>query len=120
MAETAGERRMMAERLNEEPVVFRGCSSSELVVILIAAAGFWLPTGLLIGWLLGGAMMGVGGSAIAVLATVFVAATIFQKIKKGRPTGYYQQRFRLALHRAGLVRAPLILRSGAWDVGRRS
>ncbi|WP_242464610.1 TIGR03750 family conjugal transfer protein [Halorhodospira abdelmalekii] len=119
MVETAGERRMMAERLNEEPPVFRGCSSSELVAILTAGTLFWLPVGIAIGWMFGRAMMGIGGAAIMVLATVFVAATIFQKVKKGRPTGYYQQRFRLALHRAGLMRAPVILRSGSWDVGRR-
>ena len=109
----------LAERLNEEPAIFRGCSSSELVAILLAAIAFWLPVGILVGLAVGFPLMGVGGAAVFILATIFVSATVFQRIKRGRPTGYYQQLVLLTLHRAGLRRAPVILRSGFWDVGRR-
>ncbi|MDN3519011.1 TIGR03750 family conjugal transfer protein [Aquisalimonas lutea] len=107
------------ERLNEEPAIFRGCSSSELVGILVGAIGFWLPTLVLVGFAVGYPMVGVGGAAAATLATVFVAATVFQRIKRGRPIGYYQQLAILVLHRARIRRAPIVLRSGPWDLGRR-
>nr|WP_231362634.1 TIGR03750 family conjugal transfer protein [Thioalkalivibrio sp. ALMg9] len=117
---TPGLENRMAERLNEEPPIFRGCSSSELLAILVLAVIGWLPVGILLGFVVGAPMMGVGFAAIAVLGTVFITATIFQKIKRGRPTGYYQQRAMLALHRSGLRKVPVTLRSGTWDLGRRS
>ena len=34
---------VLADRLNAESVIFRGCSSPELGVIVVMAAVFWLP-----------------------------------------------------------------------------
>lgn len=110
----------MAERVNEEPPIFRGCSSSELLGILVLAVIVWLPVGIFLGFVVGAPMMGIGIAAVAVLGTVFVTATVFQRIKRGRPSGYYQQRAMLALHRMGLRRVPVTVRSGPWDVGRRA
>ena len=41
---------ILAERLNAEPVIFRGCSASELGVIVALATGLWLPLSLLLAW----------------------------------------------------------------------
>lgn len=108
----------LAERLNDEPVIFRGCSSSELLMLLGMAAAVWIPGGGFLGAALGGASMGLGLSAAGILGTVFVAATVLQRVKRGRPTGYYQQRIMLAMHRAGLRRLPVVMTSGSWDIGR--
>ena len=108
----------LADRLNAEPAIFKGCSSSELGMIVGLAIVVWLPLSLLLAWLLGAITMGFGIAGVGVVATVVVMATLFQRIKRGRPEGYYQQWLRIRLQTMGLYRVPWVLRSGSWDIGR--
>jgi len=110
---------VLAERVNAEPAIFRGCASSELGALLAGAVVFWLPAALLLSILAGAPALALGLSAVGILATVWLAAGILQRLKRGRPDGYYQQRLVVWLHRRRLKRSPLILRTGTWDVGRR-
>lgn len=110
---------VLAERLNAEPVIFRGCSASELGVIVALATGLWLPLSLLLAWWGGALTMGFGFAGIGVVATVLCIASLFQRFKRHRPDGYYQQWCALWLDQRGLKRAPFIQRSGTWDIGRR-
>lgn len=109
---------ILADRLNAEPVIFKGCSSSELGMIVGVSVLIWLPLSLLIAWMLGAVTMGFGLAGVGVIATVLVCASVFQRVKRGRPDGYYQQRFQIYLHERGLRRSPWIRRSGAWNIGR--
>jgi conjugative transfer region protein (TIGR03750 family) len=108
----------LADRLNQEPVIFRGSTNSELGVILLCGTIFWVPCGLIIGALLGAVMMGLGIATIGVLLTIVVGSTLFQRIKRGRPDNYYQHLMFIYLHKAGLRSSRLILRDGNWDLGR--
>ena len=87
-------------------------------MIVGLAIVIWLPLSLLLAWLLGAITMGFGIAGVGVVATVVVMATVFQRIKRGRPDGYYQQWSRIRLQSTGLYRAPWVLRTGAWDIGR--
>lgn len=98
---------ILADRLNVEPVIFKGCSSSELGVSLILAG------------LMGAITMGFGIAGVGAVTTVVVTASLFQRLKRNRPDGYYQQQFSTWLHDHGLRRAPFVRRSGVWDIGRR-
>ncbi len=109
---------ILADRLNAEPVIFRGCTSSELGLIVGFANVVWLPLSLLLAWLLGAITMGFGIAGVGVVATGVVMATVLQRIKRGRPEGYYQQWLRIRLQSMSLYRAPWVLRTGAWDIGR--
>ena len=53
-----------------------------------------------------------------VVATVVITATLFQRLKRNRPDGYYQQRFVIWLDDRGFRRAPFVRRTGSWDIGR--
>ena len=109
---------ILADRLNVEPVIFKGCSSSELGVIVGVAALVWLPVSLLLAGLMGAVTMGFGLAGVGVVGTVIVMASVFQRLKRGRPDGYYQQQMSLWLSDHGLRHSPFIRRSGAWDIGR--
>lgn len=109
---------ILADRLNAEPAIFKGCSSSELGMIVGLAIVIWLPLSLLLAWLLGAVTMGFGIAGVGVVATVVILATLFQRIKRGRPEGYYQQWLRIRLQTMGLYRTPWVLHSGSWDIGR--
>ena len=109
---------ILADRLNVEPAIFKGCSSSELGVIVGVAALVWLPVSLLLAGLMGAVTMGFGLAGVGVVGTVIVTAGLFQRLKRGRPDGYYQQQASIWLSDHGLRRAPFIRRSGSWDIGR--
>jgi conjugative transfer region protein (TIGR03750 family) len=109
---------ILADRLNAEPTIFKGCSSSELGVIVGVAALVWLPVSLALAGLFGAVTMGFGLAGVGVVATVVAMATVFQRLKRNRPDGYYQQRFVIWLHDKGLRRCALVRRSGSWDIGR--
>ena len=109
---------ILAERLDAEPVIFKGCSSSELGLIVGIAALIWLPLSIFLAALLGAFTMGFGIAGIGILGTVVVMASVFQRLKRGRPDGYYQQRALVWLHDHGLHRSVFVRRSGAWDIGR--
>ena len=109
---------VLAERLNAEPAIFRGCSSSELGVIVAVAALLWLPVSLVLAGLAGAVTMGFGIAGVGVVATVVATAGLFQRLKRNRPDGYYQQRLILWLHDRGIRRSPFVRRAGVWDIGR--
>ena len=109
---------LRADRLNSEPLIFRGCTYSELTAIVVLAVILWLPLSFVLAGLAGLLSMGLGLATLGVLATVYLLAIGFQRLKRGRPFGYYQQRIVLFLHDTGLRPTPLIRRSGAWDIGR--
>jgi conjugative transfer region protein (TIGR03750 family) len=108
----------LADRLNQEPVIFRGSTHSELGLILLLATLFWLPVSVLIAACLGAPAMGLGLAMVGVLVTIVFGSTWFQRIKRGRPDYYYQHRLMIILHRLGLRKTRLILLSGVWDLGR--
>ena len=109
---------ILADRLNAEPAIFKGCSSSELGVIVGVGALVWLPVSLVLAGLMGAVTMGFGLAGVGVVATVVVMAILFQRLKRNRPDGYYQQRFVIWLHDNGVRRSALVRRSGSWDIGR--
>ncbi len=114
----SGREDILADRLNVEPTIFKGCSSSELGIIVGVAALVWLPVSLLLAGLMGAVTMGFGLAGVGVVGTVIAMATLFQRLKRGRPDGYYQQQADIWLTDHGLRRSPFIRRSGAWDIGR--
>ena len=65
---------ILADRLNAEPAIFKGCSSSELGVIVGVAALVWLPVSLVLAGIAGAVTMGFGLAGIGVVATVLVTA----------------------------------------------
>lgn len=109
---------ILADRLNAEPAIFKGCSSSELGIIVGVAALVWLPVSLILAWLAGAVTMGFGIAGVGIVATVLLMASLFQRLKRNRPDGYYQQQIVLWLDDRGLRRSPFVRRSGAWDIGR--
>lgn len=109
---------ILADRLNAQPTIFRGCTSSELTVIAIFSAIVWIPVCLMVATALGNTVSGLTFGAIAIGMTMFIVATLFQKIKRGRPEGYYQQLIEIAMDKYGLKKAPYIRETGYWSIGR--
>ncbi len=110
--------RLLAERLNAEPAIFRGCTSSELAAVVALAIAVWLPLCVVVAWFLGAPSMGLGLAGIAVVLSVIVSASVLQRLKRGRPEAYYRHRFALRMAELGLIRCAFVTRQGIWDLGR--
>ena len=87
-------------------------------MIVALAIIIWLPISVLMAWVLGAASMGLGMAGIAIVATVIVMGSVFQRIKRGRPDGYYQQQLLIAAARLHLRRSAFIRHDGSWSIGR--
>lgn len=113
---------ILADRLNNEPPIFRGLSNSELGLVLKVAALIWVPFCLLVASLLGKAMMGAGAAMLMILFSVLVSGTVFQRIKRGRPDHYYQHYLMLrdiSFNVKTNTNNDKILRyTGDWGIGR--
>lgn len=111
---------MLPTRLNKEPPVFRGCSISELIALTGISALILIPTCVVVLAMFGYAMMGVGIGMLATIGGVVVGATQLQKMKRGRPLGYYQLQIALMLDKSRIKKTGLILKSGFWSIGRNN
>ncbi len=109
---------LLPDRLNSEPAVFKGCSIPELTAIAIISSAFWLPMGLLVATLFGAVTMSFGIAGIGVVASTVVLASVFRRVKKNKPDGYYMLRVRFWLADRNIRRSSIIRRSGVWDLGR--
>ena len=90
------------------------------MTLLVTVGGIVLvPGSVIVCGLFGYLMMGVGIGLLLVIAWVVIGATILQKLKRGRPLGYYQLRLRLWLEDLYLLRSSFIRQSRVWDIGRR-
>ncbi len=110
--------RTVYERINNEPVIFRGLSSSELKLGLIVSIIVLLPICTLLGYWMDRVLVGIGSIGIFTMISIMYMGTFFQRIKRGRPDGFYQQRVALLLSRLGLKKLNVIKYSGRWSVGR--
>lgn len=116
MGET--EIRFLPDRLNGEPVVFRGLTSPELGFLAAGSVIFWLPVSLLAAGFAGYFMMGFGLAALLALGTLWLASAWLRDLKRGKPDGYHLLRLELLLHDLKLRASPFIRYSGVWDIRR--
>ena len=110
--------RSTCERINEEPIILRGMTSSELKVAMIVTFIVWLPLSISLGIAVGRPMMGLGLVGVGGIATILFIGAVFQKVKRNKPDGYYQQLVTIAISKTGLKKSPFIKYSGSWSVGR--
>ena len=106
-------------RLNAEPPIFRGCSLSELMLLVTIGGLSIVPCSVIVCGLAGYLMMGAGIGLLLVIGWVVLGATVLQKLKRGRPLGFYQLRLRLWMEDLQIRHSPFIRQSQVWDIGRR-
>jgi len=109
---------LLPTRLNAEPPVFKGCSISELIVLAGLSAAIFIPLSVILLSFVGYAMMGIGIGSLLSIAGIVAGATQLQKMKRGRPLGYYQLQIALLFDNAGIKKLGVIKQSGHWRIGR--
>jgi len=114
---------ILADRLNVEPVILRGLSNSELMLVLKISLGVWLPVCIITAGILGNFGMGFGAAMVLIIISVLISGTLLQKIKRGRPKFYYQHKLRFFLNdsvfKKELTNRKQVVRyTGNWSLGR--
>lgn len=117
-AAQASRRAPVTDRVNVEPAILLGMTSTEAKVIgavtlplfLLIAVLIWAVTGVWQAIL----VLGLFGP----LATLWIAAGRLAGIKRGRPDGYYTQAIHLWMANRGLVKHKFIRHHGQWGLGR--
>ena len=112
--------RSTCERINDEPIIIRGMTSSELRVAMIVSFVVWLPLSIFIGIAVGHPMMGLGLVGVGGIANILVIGSLFQKVKRNKPAGYYQQLVIILMCKTGFKKLPFLKYSGYWSVGRNN
>ena len=109
----------VSNRLDKEPAIFRGCSLSELMLLVIGSLLFCVPFFLLLLSMIGYPMMGCGIGVVASIITILIGGNVLQKLKRGRPNGYYQAQIRVLLVKFKFKKADFLMdQNRIWSVGR--
>jgi len=101
-----------------EAIVFRGCTTAEMVTLCVVGLALWAPVLLVVGIMIDSVMMSLGFLLVAVGLTVFIGGTVLQKWKRGRPEGYYRQVAEIYLGKRKMIRNKFIVHDGEFTLGR--
>ena len=109
----------MLNHINHKMPIYKDCTLVELMVTAIASLVlltlvFSTLSKLFLGFLWPGYLM---GSALFYFVTKLVLSRL-QKLKYGKPHGYYQHRLIKKLSEIGLIKSPYLTRIGRWSVRR--
>lgn len=107
------------DRLIEEPVVFRGLTDTEVVIITLVGIVFWIPTMVILlapfGWGLFGVGIGFGNAIL----TLLVIGKRLQNLKRRMPDGLHIVYLKkMAQRKFSFVNFGYIETSQSWDIRR--
>ncbi len=111
-------RDVVASNVNEEAIVFRGASTGELMSIATVSSIVIIPMFVIFGMIIGRTTIMLSLSLVAVFIAIFVLATLMQRVKRGRPDGYYQQKLILAKKRLGFGQSHFVQENGVMSTLR--
>jgi len=109
---------LLAERLNQEPIVLLGYTDSEFGFAVKVACALAFPATLVIGFMAGKPLPGLAGGFLVALALVVAGGKFMVRLKRGKPDFYYQTRMKLALQRYGFGHSGLLRYPGTLSIGR--
>lgn len=109
----------LVNRLNFDPVVYKGCTEKEIMLVIGAVA---LPLCILFGFfgyfMWGNVFFGILIGGVLSLFCTFIALRIVGRLKRDKEPGFLQQALIYKLEKKGLLKTPIIRRSGSWMIGR--
>ena len=111
---------ILATRLNFDVIAFRGNTRHEMMrIAMVSLLSTALTLGLLCKCWFGFFLVGVGLSFPIAIPIGWMVATLFQKLKAGKPKGYLTQATLIWLDTHQLKPAPFVRYSGPWCLRRQ-
>lgn len=109
---------VVATNVNEEAVILRGCTTSELTGASLMSTIVVLPIFMILGVLFGKFMIAMGLGMVANFAAIYGIATLMQQMKRGRPEGYFNHWMMLIGKKVGMVHPPFVVHDGPMSIFR--
>ncbi|NQY36343.1 MAG: TIGR03750 family conjugal transfer protein [Alteromonadaceae bacterium] len=106
--------------INEEPVVFKGLTDSEVKSVFLISLVTGTPFGVAVGLFIGIPMLIVVFVLLFPIITVYFTARWLEKARRGKPPGYVEQLLHIKLSEKKIVSADFIFDSYHWGLGRTS
>lgn len=107
----------LPDRLNAEPVVFRGLTNREIMGLAGFGLLFWIPFCSIVAALYGKAVFGLPGGVMLMLLQVYLASIYLTRFKRSKPENYHMDALAVWLQTKGFNKG-LVLYHGVWDVVR--
>jgi len=111
---------LLANRLNYDAVIFKGCTMNELLVVAGICIGIsCILLAIIVQILFGNFIYGVACGFALGGGLTYLACGILEKFRRGQEKGYIQQLLILKLYKFGFpTNKEVIRRSGSWTIGR--
>ena len=109
----------LPDRLNREPVVFRGMTTTELFLVFLSGLSSGLLTGIIPAILLGMWALIPTGALLGAALCVMAGGRYLPRLKRGRPDTWLYQTLSAWTARRGWGDPQLIQRSAVWTLRRR-
>lgn len=106
-----------AHRIDKEPVLFLGCSGTEIMTLAVVGAISGILLGLLIGLITGWWFLILPSIFIGAFVGVYKGGKTMMRKKEGKPEGYYGKVILSWVSDQGLMNL-FISRSGYWSIRR--
>jgi len=107
------------DRLIEEPVVFRGLTDTEVVLLITVGSVFWIPTSVLVLLPFGLALFGVALGLGMAIGTLLLAGKSLQNLKRRMPDGLHLVYLKKLLQsKVSFINYGYIETSQNWDIKR--
>lgn len=110
----------LPKRINDPPVVFRGMTLREVMLMAGAGFGVCLVPGIVLAVIVGMPALAPTVAVLGMAGALGGGGTIMRRLRRGRPPSllYRQIAWTLATHGIPLGDERLITRSGVYRVGR--
>ena len=109
----------LPDRLNRAPAVFLGLSDGELRMAGLVNLALWVPACAALAALAGQAVLGIGAGALAAGGSIWIAARLLRRLKRGRPEGYHADAVAAWLEDRNLKPKTMLRESAVWDIRAR-
>lgn len=108
----------LPDRLNREPVVFRGMTTTELFIALVAGFGGGLLAGIFPAMLLSIWALIPTGALVGAALAILISGKYLARMKRGRPDSWLYRAMGAALARKGFGDPRLVQVSAIWVIRR--
>ncbi len=106
-----------ANLIDSEPILFFGCSSSEIMVLALLGFVTGLLTGVVLAFVFGSLLVAVPFPLFGAFIGVVKGGKRLGKSKEGKPDGYYSRVIKMKLCKFGLTNL-FVHRMGGWRTRR--
>ena len=104
--------------INEEPIVFKGLTDSEVKKVFLISLVIGAPIGVVVALFIGIPMLILVFVLLFPIVAVYFIAGWMEKARRGKPAGYVEQQLHMKLAEKNIISPDFVFDSYRWGLGR--